>query len=60
MTKLITSMKDQEKFIMENITKTYMKATNKLEKAINKEVKNIAKSNKLAERIITYQNQRRS
>ena len=60
MTKLITSMKDQEKLIMENITKTYMKATNKLEKAINKEVKNIAKSNKLAERIITYQNQRRS
>ena len=58
MTKLITSMKDQEKLIMENITKTYMKATNKLEKAINKEVKNIAKSNKLAERIITYQNQR--
>ena len=32
MTKLITSMKDQEKLIMENITKTYMKATNKLEK----------------------------
>ena len=60
MTKLITSMKDQEKLIMENITKTYMKTTNKLEKAINKEVKNIAKSNKLAERIITYQNQRRS
>ena len=60
MTKLITSMKDQEKLIMENITKTYMKATNKLEKVINKEVKNIAKSNKLAERIITYQNQRRS
>ena len=60
MTKLITSMKDQEKLIMENITKTYMKATNKSEKAINKEVKNIAKSNKLAERIITYQNQRRS
>ena len=60
MTKLITSMKDQEKLIMENITRTYMKATNKLEKAINKEVKNIAKSNKLAERIITYQNQRRS
>ena len=60
MTKLITSMKDQEKLIMENITKTYMKATNKLEKAINKEVKNIAKSNKLAERIMTYQNQRRS
>ena len=60
MIKLITSMKEQEKLIMENITKTYKKATNKLEKAINKEVKNIAKSNKLAERIITYQNQRRS
>ena len=54
MIKLITSMKEQEKLIMENITKTYKKATNKLEKAINKEVKNIAKSNKLAERIITY------
>ena len=42
---------DHEKLIMENITKTYQKATDKLEKAINMEAKNIAKSYKLAERI---------
>ena len=42
---------DHEKLIMKNITKTYQKATGKLEKAINMEAKNIAKSYKLAERI---------
>ena len=42
---------DHKKLIMENITKTYQKATDKLEKAINMEAKNIAKSCKLAERI---------
>ena len=42
---------DHEKLIMENITKTYQKASDKLEKAINMEAKNIAKSYKLAERI---------
>ena len=52
-TKNIYEMKpqDHEKLIMENITKTYQKATDKLEKAINMEAKNIAKSYKLAERI---------
>ena len=42
---------DLEKLIIENITKTYQRATDKLEKAINMEAKNIAKSYKLAERI---------
>ena len=42
---------DLEKLIMQNITKTYQRATDKLEKAINMEAKNIAKSYKLAERI---------
>ena len=42
---------DHEKLIMENITKTYQKASDKLEKAINMKAKNVAKSNKLAERI---------
>ena len=42
---------DHEKLIMENITKTYQKAPDKLEKTINMEAKNIAKSYKLAERI---------
>ena len=36
---------------MENITETYEKAPDTLEKAIKMEAKNIAKSNKLAERI---------
>ena len=40
-----------EKFIMENITKTYQKATDKLEKAINMEAKSIARSYKLVKRI---------
>ena len=49
----IYEMKPQEheKLIMENITKTYQKAPGKLEKSINMEAKNIAKSYKLAERI---------
>ena len=42
---------DHEKLIMENITKTYQKASDKLEKAINMEAKSITKSYKLAERI---------
>ena len=42
---------DHEKLIMENITKTYQKVTEKLEKAVNMEVKNITKSYKPAERI---------
>ena len=42
---------DHEKLITENITKTYQKVSDKLEKAINMEAKNIAKSYKLAERI---------
>ena len=42
---------DHEKLIMENIAKTYQKAPDKLEKSINMEAKNIAKSYKLAERI---------
>ena len=42
---------DHEKLILENITKTYQKTPGKLEKAINTEAKNIAKSYKLAERI---------
>ena len=41
---------DHEKLIMEDITKTYQKAPDKLEKAINMEAKNITKSYKLAER----------
>ena len=41
---------DHEKLIMENITKTYQKAPDKLEKAINMRAKNIAKSYKLAGR----------
>ena len=44
-------LQDHEKLIMENITKTYQKAPDKLEKVINMEAKNIAKSYKLAERI---------
>ena len=42
---------DHEKLIMENITGTYQKAPPKLEKAINMEAQNIAKSHKLAEKI---------
>ena len=42
---------DHEKLILENITKTYQKAPKKIEKAINLEAKNIAKSFKLADRI---------
>ena len=42
---------DHEKLIMENIAKTYLKAPDKFEKAINMEAKNIAKSCKLAEKI---------
>ena len=42
---------DHEKLIMENITKTYQKAPDKLEKTINMEAKNIAKPDKLAEKI---------
>ena len=42
---------DHEKLIMENMTKTYQKAPDKLEKSINMEAKNVAKSYKLAERI---------
>ena len=42
---------DHEKLLIENITKTYQKAPDKLEKTINMEAKNIAKSYKLAERI---------
>ena len=42
---------DHEKLIMENITKTYQKVTEKLEKAVNMEVKNITKLYKPAERI---------
>ena len=42
---------DHENIIMENISKTYQKVPNKLEKAINMEAKNIAESYKLAGRI---------
>ena len=42
---------NHKKLIMERITKTYQKVTNKLEKAINMEAKNISKSHKLVERI---------
>ena len=42
---------DHEKLIMENMTKTYQKLRDKLEKAINMEIKSIAKLYKLAERI---------
>ena len=42
---------DHEKLIMENITKMQQKASDKLEKAINMEAKNIGKSQELAERI---------
>ena len=35
---------DHEKLIMESITKMYQKASDKLEKAINMEAKNIGKS----------------
>ena len=42
---------DHDKLIMENITKTFQKATDKLAKTINMEAKNIAMSYKLAERI---------
>ena len=42
---------DHEKRMLENIRKTCQKAPKKLEKAINLEVKNIAKSLKLADRI---------
>ena len=40
-----------KKLIMERITKTYQKVTDKLEKAINMEAKCISKSHKLVERI---------
>ena len=52
-TNIIYKMKpqDHEKLIVENITKTCQEAPKKLEKAINMEAKNIAKSNRLAERI---------
>ena len=42
---------DHEKLIVENITKMCQEVPKKLEKAINMEAKNIAKSNRLAERI---------
>ena len=42
---------DHDRLIMEKITKTYQKAPDKLEKAINMEAKNIARSHKLPERI---------
>ena len=42
---------DNEKLIMEKVTKMYQKAPGKLEKAINMEVKIITKSHKLAKRI---------
>ena len=42
---------DHEKRMLENIRKTCQKAPKKLEKAINLEVKNIAKSLKLPDRI---------
>ena len=42
---------DHEKLILKNITKTCQKAPIKIEKAINLEAKNIAKSFKLADRI---------
>ena len=42
---------NHKKLIMERITKMYQKVTNKLEKAINMEAKNISKSHKLVERI---------
>ena len=42
---------DDEKLIMEKVTKMYQKAPGKLEKAINMEVKIITKSHKLAKRI---------
>ena len=45
---------------MENIAKTYQKARDKFEKAINMEAKNIAKSCKLAEKIDHLPNQRLS
>ena len=35
---------DHEKLIMESITKMYQKASDRLEKAINMEAKNIGKS----------------
>ena len=52
-TNKIFEMKPQghKKLIMENITKTYQEAPDKLEKSINMKAKNIAKSYKLAERI---------
>ena len=42
---------DHEKLITENITRSHQKATDKLEKVINVEAKNIAKSYELAEKI---------
>ena len=42
---------DDEKLIMEKVTKMYQEAPGKLEKAINMEVKIITKSHKLAKRI---------
>ena len=42
---------DHKKLITENIPKTYQKAPEKLEKAINMEAKNIPNTYKLAERI---------
>ena len=42
---------DYEKLIMENITKMCQEESERLEKTINMEAKNIAKSNKFAEKI---------
>ena len=42
---------DYKKLLYENITKTYKKSTNRLEHAINMEVKHIAKNMKLDDRI---------
>ena len=42
---------DHEKLIIKNMTKTHQKLPDKLEKAINMEIKSIAKLYKLAERI---------
>ena len=40
-----------KKFLKENVTKTYKKSTERLEKSINLEAKNIAKKLDLAERV---------
>ena len=42
---------DHENLIMENITKAHQKASDKLEKSVNMDARNIAKSYKLGERI---------